>query len=305
MSLLAELAYISPVVREHRRWCRIRAEAQSSCRLRPVQGPTALRPRFPRSASTRSPTHRNSCNSCWARASSAMMAVVKNADENLHTMVNDEASRRPFTQDGTGIRCHLHLIVGASQTDNVIATFITYSASIPVISFQYRFKQSPINMAVCTIRREYSFVVAYMVKSSSWHGSWFAPPSPLQPQLLKETLLSPALSVDNLAPSASYSHPRRCHRLLAPGTQVDDAAPPTPHWWLKKRPMSAHENTYDGLRARPLTWDLIFGKVARARKTGIWQTSTNQFRGESTTAYHWTPLGWGYWRSLPVFLIAI
>ncbi|KAI0274235.1 hypothetical protein BGY98DRAFT_936027 [Russula aff. rugulosa BPL654] len=204
--------------------------------------------------------------------------------------------RRPFTQDGTGIRCHLHLIVGASQTDNVIATFITYSASIPVISFQYRFKQSPINMAVCTIRREYSFVVAYMVKSSSWHGSWFAPPR--DPPFSCPFRRQPCALCFLLSPSPLPS-------TSAPGTQVDDAAPPTPHWWLKKRPMSAHENTYDGLRARPLTWDLIFGKVAPARKTGIWQTSTNQFRGESTTAYHWTPLGWGYWRSLPVFLIAI
>ena len=75
--------------------------------------------------------------------------------------------RRSFTQDGTDIRCHLHLIVdpSASRTDNFIATFITYAVSIPVVSFQrYHSKQSPSNTTACKIRREDSVVVAYMVK---------------------------------------------------------------------------------------------------------------------------------------------
>jgi hypothetical protein len=77
-----------------------------------------------------------------------------------------EHVRRSFTQDGTGIRYHLHLIVdpSASRTSNFIATFITYAAPIPVVSFRYHFKQSLSNTAACKIRREDSVAVAYMVK---------------------------------------------------------------------------------------------------------------------------------------------
>jgi len=78
-----------------------------------------------------------------------------------------EYVRRSFTQDGTGIRCCLHLIVdpSASRTDNFIATFITYAAPIPVVSFQYHHsKKSLRNTTACKIRREDSAAVAYMVK---------------------------------------------------------------------------------------------------------------------------------------------
>jgi hypothetical protein len=78
--------------------------------------------------------------------------------------------RRSFTQDGTGIRCRLHLIVdpSAPRTNGFIATFITYAAAISVVSFQYHHsRQSPSsNTAACKIKRKDSVAVAvaYMVK---------------------------------------------------------------------------------------------------------------------------------------------
>jgi hypothetical protein len=45
------------------------------------------------------------------------------------------------------IRYHLHLIVGASWTDNIFATFFTYATPTLVVSLQYHLKQSPRNTA--------------------------------------------------------------------------------------------------------------------------------------------------------------
>jgi hypothetical protein len=80
-----------------------------------------------------------------------------------------EHVRRSFIQDGTGIRCHLHLIVdpSASQTDDFTATLtssLRCGAPIPVVSFQYRFKQSLSNTAARKVKREDSVAVVYMVK---------------------------------------------------------------------------------------------------------------------------------------------
>ncbi len=100
------------------RWCQVRTEliqAESRngrpdgraqlARLRPL--PTALRSRFPRSAPTRSPTHRDRATHATIRrlrdrfalglserqAADFMMAVVKNAHENLRSTVYDEFQR--------------------------------------------------------------------------------------------------------------------------------------------------------------------------------------------------------------------
>jgi len=74
-----------------------------------------------------------------------------------------EHVRRSFTQDGTGIRCRLLLIVdsSASRTGNFIATFVTYAAPVSVVSFHH---PSRSNTAACKIRREDPVAVAYMVK---------------------------------------------------------------------------------------------------------------------------------------------
>ena len=80
-----------------------------------------------------------------------------------------EPVRRSFAQDGTGIRCRLHLIVdpSASRSDSFIPAFITYAVPIPVVSFQYHHsKRSLSNTTACKIWREDSVAVAvaYMAK---------------------------------------------------------------------------------------------------------------------------------------------
>ena len=77
-----------------------------------------------------------------------------------------EHVRCSFTKDGTGIRCRLHLIIdpSTSRADNFIATFITHTAPITVVTTNYHFKRSFSNTAACKIRREDPAVLAYMVK---------------------------------------------------------------------------------------------------------------------------------------------
>jgi hypothetical protein len=74
-----------------------------------------------------------------------------------------EHVRRSRTQDGTRIRCCFHLIPdpSASRADNVIASFIPYAASAPVVAFHP--KHSPSNTTTCKIRREVTVTVAIAI----------------------------------------------------------------------------------------------------------------------------------------------